>query len=487
MKTYYKVSFEYSEGIYCTNMAHAESAADVEKHYKKYTWCSVREAAPYELDEAKAKGMPIIEIEHEEPATDEPAQTESKEEEKKMENYTINKNADFNSLEITFAGKPSEAIRDALKALKFRWHSIKHVWYGYTTEEAARAAIDGAEGKKSTQDAQTVKASSSAAAKPDQGHIRIYYNGIKIDGGKLIKCYYSIDNNADNAESVSIIAANYDDLPRDLLPVRNDTDIYTDYFDKDSAYITPEHPLYKYFRYAGLKDRAKSAEKRMETVKAELNSGRERWAGHFDAYRRELVQLQAQIDEYKAAADPGQPTAADLDAINRQRQEQENAEREARHAEELAERERVLNARNDGRRFIEATAKAYPVEEGAPVVTIEWSEHPAFYDWNDKDTLKLSVAAAEIILKTLDAERHKQPRGGYDKTSFRINWKDENGEEMQYNGRYNLGDNDGGLIAHIRSIGEWERTHKEHGQPKEQPDETNDRLQSAEYLQQFTA
>lgn len=84
MKTYYKVSFEYSEGIYCTNMAHAENAADVEKAYSKYTWCSVREAAPYELDEAKAKGMPIIEIEHEEPATEKPAQTESKEEEKKM-------------------------------------------------------------------------------------------------------------------------------------------------------------------------------------------------------------------------------------------------------------------------------------------------------------------------------------------------------------------------------------------------------------------
>lgn len=401
-----------------------------------------------------------------------------------MENYTINKNADFNSLEITFTGKPSEAIRDALKALKFRWHSIKHVWYGYTTEEAARAAIDGAEGTGSAQNAQPGKASSSTT-KPDQGHIRVYYNGIKIDGGKLIKCYYSIDNNADNAESVSIIAANYDALPRDLLPVRNDTDIYTDYFDKDSAYITPEHPLYKYFRYAGLKDRAKSAEKRIETVKAELDSGRERWSGHFDAYRRELAQLQTQINEYQAAIDPGQPTAADLDKINRQRQEQENAEREARHAEELAERERVLNAQNDGRRFIEATAKAYPIAENEPVVIIEWSENPAFYSWADNE-LKLSIAAAELILTSLDNDVHKQHRG-YDKTSFCIIWTDENGEEMQYNGRYDLGDNDGGLIAHIRSIGEWERTHEEHGKEKDTPDETNDRLQVAAYLQKFTA
>lgn len=35
--------------------------------------------------------------------------------------YTITRNPAFNSLEITFTEKPSEAIRDALKALRFRW------------------------------------------------------------------------------------------------------------------------------------------------------------------------------------------------------------------------------------------------------------------------------------------------------------------------------------------------------------------------------
>ena len=59
--------------------------------------------------------------------------------------YTIRKNAQFNSLEITFNGKPSEAVRNALKALRFRWHSAKKVWYGYATEEAVRAAIEATE------------------------------------------------------------------------------------------------------------------------------------------------------------------------------------------------------------------------------------------------------------------------------------------------------------------------------------------------------
>lgn len=57
--------------------------------------------------------------------------------------YTITKNETFNSIEISFEGKPSASVRDALKALKFRWHSVKKVWYGYATEEEATAAIEG--------------------------------------------------------------------------------------------------------------------------------------------------------------------------------------------------------------------------------------------------------------------------------------------------------------------------------------------------------
>lgn len=43
--------------------------------------------------------------------------------------YTITNNSQFNSLEIYFDGKPSSAIRDALKELKFRWHGMKKCWY----------------------------------------------------------------------------------------------------------------------------------------------------------------------------------------------------------------------------------------------------------------------------------------------------------------------------------------------------------------------
>lgn len=40
--------------------------------------------------------------------------------------YTITTNPEFNSVEVIFDGKPCEEIRNALKALKFRWHSVKN-------------------------------------------------------------------------------------------------------------------------------------------------------------------------------------------------------------------------------------------------------------------------------------------------------------------------------------------------------------------------
>jgi hypothetical protein len=58
--------------------------------------------------------------------------------------YEIRQNPQFNSLEIYFEGKPSEAVRDVLKSNKFRWHSVKRCWYGYGSEESIAAAITGA-------------------------------------------------------------------------------------------------------------------------------------------------------------------------------------------------------------------------------------------------------------------------------------------------------------------------------------------------------
>lgn len=395
-------------------------------------------------------------------------------------NYNITRNEAFNSLEITFDGKPSEAVRDALKALRFRWHGVKKLWYGYTDEETARAAIEGAD--KIEEAAPVVKTGKPAP----QDHIRIYWNGIKIDGGKLIRCYYSLNNDCTvKGDCISISARDYADLPRDLLPVHNDTDIYTDYIDSDRATLTPDHPLYKYFRFVAAKAKIRELKSDIKRMEEDISNS-ERWPGRHAYCRQEIDREQEQLKALESIADPGQPTAADLEAIDKRRQEAENARRAAEHEAELKEREAVLNMKNDGRRMIEAAAEANPIQEGAPVVTINWSEHPAFYQWADGE-LKLSISAADSILRALDLKAHNDPDHGYYKTSFQITGTDPDGEAINYEGRYDLGDCDGGLIQHIRAIGEWERTHEAFGQEKAEPDETNDRIQFADYLEQFTA
>lgn len=77
MKQYFNVNFQYSESVYCANIAHAETAADVEAYYSsKYTWVSVSPAADYEVEEARRRGKPIVELD---PQPEEEAKEEREE------------------------------------------------------------------------------------------------------------------------------------------------------------------------------------------------------------------------------------------------------------------------------------------------------------------------------------------------------------------------------------------------------------------------
>ena len=77
--------------------------------------------------------------------------------------YTITKNANFGSIEIHFDGKPAQTVREALKALKFRWHGVRRVWYGYADAQTVQEAI----GKTAARAAQPADGTEQAqGAKP---------------------------------------------------------------------------------------------------------------------------------------------------------------------------------------------------------------------------------------------------------------------------------------------------------------------------------
>ena len=290
--------------------------------------------------------------------------------------------------------------------------------------------------------------------------IKFFYNGIKLNGeNKLIRCFYSLDNSTrESGPCVTIYAKGYGaELPGDLFAVENDTDIMTDYFDTDSATLTPAHPLYPYARAAALKAAMRGkpdyiAKLEQDYQQTQQQPSRYHWRkpedirAEIDRRREKLAAMEQELQRLPK----GHPTAADVEAVHDMNTAAETARRAREHAAQLERREKAIQERNENRAFIAEIAAAHPITDGAPVVTVEWSENAAFADGE-----KFSVAAAEIIFKTLDEKIHADPERGYDKTSFSIAYTNADGESDTYAGRYDLGDNDGGLIAHIRNYGKF--------------------------------
>ncbi len=329
--------------------------------------------------------------------------------------------------------------------------------------------------------------------------IKFFYNGIKLNGeNKLLKCFYSIDNStAESGPCVTIYARGYDDLPRDLFPVENDTDLYTDYFDSDRATLTPAHPLYKYARAAAIKADLRDSVPYLEKLEHTLNSGKLAPWQNADALKIDANSRRAKIEQYRAELEQlpkTHPTAADRAEIDAMKTAAENARRAREQAEQLEAREKTLRQRAEGRAYIEGIAQQHPITEGAPYVEIPFSENPAFYAFNDQtdktgEPLRLSVAAAEIVLKHFDEQAAAENRG-YDKTDFVIHYIDDDGEPSTYSGRYDLGDNDGGMIAHIRSFGEFlcDKGNFGNGKPSTEDKETGAALvEFAAMLEGYTA
>ena len=127
-----------------------------------------------------------------------------------------------------------------------------------------------------------------------------------------------------------------------------------------------------------------------------------------------------------------------------------------------------------------------PPEKRADGVTLSigFSEHPAFYDRELNDRyMDLSFALGNRLLGVLDEKQHREREnednhvGWYHKTDFTITAV-IGGEEHTYEGRFDIGDGEGDLIAHIRNyydycfspncpyIAEWKRQGEDFYQEK---------------------
>ena len=110
---------------------------------------------------------------------------------------------------------------------------------------------------------------------------------------------------------------------------------------------------------------------------------------------------------------------------------------------------------------ITESQKAETLTEEKPdsiTFSIGFSEHPAFYDRQRGDRFTdLSFALGNKLLGVLDEKQHREREdesrqvGWYHKTDFEISAV-VGGEDFHYEGRFDIGDGEGDLIAHIKNF-----------------------------------
>lgn len=172
------IEAENGRGILLPVNPEAEKRAEIAENWKRINSPApakkAAEPAPEAADdsrteetaaEAHQNAPESTEAPEDEETTTEAAEAETEPEEAaETPAYTITRNEKYNSLEISFPGKPSAEVREALKALRFRWNGKAGIWYGYATEEATRAAIEGKEAPAPEATEKPQKAAKPAAA-----------------------------------------------------------------------------------------------------------------------------------------------------------------------------------------------------------------------------------------------------------------------------------------------------------------------------------
>jgi hypothetical protein len=145
--------------------------------------------------------------------------------------------------------------------------------------------------------------------------------------------------------------------------------------------LTPAHPLYKYARAAALKSAMRGEPEYIAKLEQDAQDaqqpGRYHWRKPEDI-RADIDRRQAQLDRNAAelaTLPKGHPTAADVEAVHEMNTAAESARLAREHAEQLERREKAIRTRNENRAFIEQTAAAHPIKDGAPVVTVEWKQN----------------------------------------------------------------------------------------------------------------
>lgn len=187
---------------------------------------------------------------------------------------TIAKNESYNSYELTFDGKPSEEVREMMKANGYRWNGKRGIWYGYKDisallngEQTSEAESKPAESKEPSDDKkkqaelmeQYISDYCTQYSREDTKFLQ-YLRGsiariVELDGGELLEiekprietrfCFgygYSGRSTEEEEENAANMARTADTDPRYFLE-KNLAQL-TDTVDRIRAYLDGEKADY---------------------------------------------------------------------------------------------------------------------------------------------------------------------------------------------------------------------------------------------------
>lgn len=187
---------------------------------------------------------------------------------------------------------------------------------------------------------------------------RFTKDGIKDKNGKLEKIYARIENEGTPEEHVWLSADDYGHSIPSIFYPENDTDSQTDYFDKDSCSVTPDHPYYNHVKIMALKN---------QLYRARAT----KWVKMSEAEQKEI---EKQIKDLEKTLT--EPTDEELAAYRERRDEVERVKdqwekgRRAANLKEQEERER--KAEEDKRNeFFDLLGKFADAVEKEPPVNLQ--------------------------------------------------------------------------------------------------------------------
>lgn len=157
-----------------------ETVSYMESVVRKFDEAAVKAVESYQQTVAEEETIRQEETVQKETAQEEKAEEargESKREPKeetpkanRSENgYTIQTNAQYGTLEVSFDSKPPKDVLDTLKDNKFRWNGKRKLWYGKANQTAIQNALDAAyqaAAKPAEQVAAVAEKSAQAAPAP---------------------------------------------------------------------------------------------------------------------------------------------------------------------------------------------------------------------------------------------------------------------------------------------------------------------------------